>query len=359
MPLFELSPTNITGLQRVEFGAIGLMERSDLQRLLRDHIDVISPDTLVISEEFSGWDRSDRRIDLLGVDRQARLVVVELKRTTDDSLADLQALRYAAMVSNMTFDEAVETFRRYLSRRQKEDDPKARLLEFLGWDEPSDGRFGEDVRIVLAAADFSPEVTSTVLWLNQRDLDFACVRIQPYQLGPSILLDVQQIIPLPEAADYQVQIRQKQREVRAAAEQATDWTRYDVQAGSELHRTLYKREVMFVVCRFLIGQGISPEEIESTAGKHMFESAEGQVDGSTFRAELAARRPNDTKAAKRFFSGDDQLVVYAGKTYAVSNQWSKDTMEAAMASLLAKFGARGLSYRASDRETGGTLTHTP
>jgi hypothetical protein len=109
--------------------------------------------------------------------------MVELKRTTDDSLADLQALRYAAMVSNMTFDEAFETFRRYLARRQKEDDVKARLLEFLGWDGPTDGRFGEDVRIVLAAADFSPEVTSAVLWWNQRDLDFTCVRNQPYQLA--------------------------------------------------------------------------------------------------------------------------------------------------------------------------------
>jgi hypothetical protein len=354
MPLFELSSTDIRGLQRAEFGAVGLTERSDLQRLLRDHIDVISPDTLVISEEFSGWDRSDRRIDLLGVDRQARLVVVELKRTTDDSLADLQALRYAAMVSNMTFDEAVETFRRYLARRQREDDPKARLLEFLGWDGPTDGRFGEDVRIVLAAADFSAEVTSTVLWLNQRDLDFACVRIQPYQLGPSILLDVQQIIPLPEAADYQVQIRQKQREVRAAAEQAMDWTRYDVQAGTELHRTLYKREVMFVACRFLMRQGVSPEEIENTVGRHMFESTEGQVDGPTFRAELATRRPNDSKATKRFFSGDDQLVAYAGKTYALTNQWSKDTMEAAMVALLAKFGSKGLTYRVSDSQASGT-----
>jgi len=108
MALFEMSSTKISGLQRMKFGDIGLIERSDLQRLLRDHIEVISPDTLVISEEFSNWDRSDQRIDLLGVDRQARLVV-ELKRTTVDSLADLQALRYTAMVSNMTFDEAVET----------------------------------------------------------------------------------------------------------------------------------------------------------------------------------------------------------------------------------------------------------
>jgi hypothetical protein len=159
-----------------------------------------------------------------------------LKRTPDDSLVDLQAIRYAAMVSQMTFDEAAETYMRYLLHRQREEDPRASLLEFLGWGDASDGRFGEDVRIVLAAADFSPEVTSTVLWLNQRDLDISCVRLQPYRLGESVLLDVQQIIPLPEATDYQVQIRQKQREARTAVEQSTDWTRYDVRAGGELHQ---------------------------------------------------------------------------------------------------------------------------
>jgi len=352
MPLFELSSTAIRGLERVDFGAVGLSERGDLQRLLRDHIEVIAPETLVISEEFSSWDRSDRRIDLLGVDRQARLVVVELKRTVDDSHADLQALRYAAMVSKMTFDEAAETLRRYYGQRQRDDDPKARLLEFLGWSDPADGRFGEDVRIVLAAADFSPEVTSTVLWLNERDLDFRCVRLQPYRLGGSILLDVQQIIPLPEAADYQVQIRQKQRETRAAAEQSADWTRYDVQTKDEVHRTLYKREVMFVVCRFLVGQGIAPEEIESTVGRKLFESAEGQVDGASFRAELVKRRPNDAIAVKRFFSGDDQLMTFNGRTYAISNQWSKGTMEAAMAELLGKYGSLGLSYRVAEHAAG-------
>src|SRR5712691_7820035 len=98
MPLFELTPTAIVELERVDFAALGLRERGDLQRLLRDHVSVISQETLIISEEFSSWDRSERRIDLLGVDRQGRLVVIELKRTTDDTLADLQALRYAAMV---------------------------------------------------------------------------------------------------------------------------------------------------------------------------------------------------------------------------------------------------------------------
>jgi hypothetical protein len=354
MPLFELSATAIRGLQRIDFGAVGLLERGDLQRLLRDHIEVIAPGTLVISEEFSSWDRSDRRIDLLGVDKQARLVVVELKRTTDDSLADLQALRYAAMVSKMTFEEAVETLRRYYGLRQREDDPKARLLEFLGWNDPTEGRFGEDVRIVLAAADFSPEVTSTVLWLNERDLDFRCVRLQPYRLGASILLDVQQIIPLPEAADYQIQIRQKQRETRAAAEQAVDWTRYDVKTKDDVHRTLYKREVMFVVSRFLVSQGVAPDEIERTVGRKLFESVDGQVDGATLRAEIATRRPNDAIAPKRFFTADNQLMFFGGRTYAVSNQWGKETMEAAMRELLAKYGVLGLTYGVAERTAGAS-----
>ena len=43
----------------------------------------IAPETLVISEEFGEWEDSRRRIDLLGLDKDARLVVIELKRTED------------------------------------------------------------------------------------------------------------------------------------------------------------------------------------------------------------------------------------------------------------------------------------
>lgn len=352
MPLFDISADMIRGLDRATFGQLGLLEREDLQRLLRDQIEVIAEGVLVIAEEFSNWDRSDRRIDLLCVDRQARLVVIELKRTTDDRQADLQALRYAAMVSQMTFDEAVEAYRGYLTGRGRADDPQSSLLEFLGWADPGEGRFGEDVRIVLAAADFSPEVTSTVLWLNDHDLDIRCVRMQPYRNGESMLLDVQQIIPLPEALDYQVQIRQKQREARAAAEHSADWTRYDVQTGNVTHERLYKREVMFAVCHFLAKAGVSPMDIESTVGRKLFEVVPGQVNGEAFREELVRRRPNDRIAAKRFFTDDEQLIFDGGSTYALSNQWNKDTMEAAMAKLLAQYSSLGLSYQPAERKAG-------
>ena len=108
MSIFEVTPDSLKALARTDFASQGLRERTDLQPLIRDQIEVLDPDLLVISEEFGDWEESKRRIDLLAVDREANLVVIELKRTESGGHMELQALRYAAMVSTMTFDKAVE-----------------------------------------------------------------------------------------------------------------------------------------------------------------------------------------------------------------------------------------------------------
>ncbi|MCS6920757.1 MAG: hypothetical protein NZM07_02365 [Elioraea sp.] len=50
-----------------------------------------------------------RGTDLLGLDRDERLVVIALRRDVDGSHAEPQALRQAAMVSAMSSEMAVET----------------------------------------------------------------------------------------------------------------------------------------------------------------------------------------------------------------------------------------------------------
>jgi len=50
--LYELTKTAITALDQTTFATQDINERMDLQRLLRQHIEVIAPDTLVIAEEF-------------------------------------------------------------------------------------------------------------------------------------------------------------------------------------------------------------------------------------------------------------------------------------------------------------------
>ncbi|HEV8712295.1 MAG TPA: hypothetical protein VGX03_05635 [Candidatus Binatia bacterium] len=217
MALYNLTQSAIVRVPETSFASARVRERVDLQRLLRTNIGVIAPDTLVIAEEFGSWDRSQRRIDLLAVDKDANLVVIELKRDVEGAHMELQALRYAAMVARMTFDQAVEEYRKFLASIGSTLDPQASLLDFLDWTEPISDSFAQDVRIVLASADFSQELISTVLWLNDRDLDIRCVRLKPYQFETNLLLNVEQIVPLPEAADYQIQIRQKKQAEREAS----------------------------------------------------------------------------------------------------------------------------------------------
>ena len=208
----ELSRNNPYKDAELQFSQVGVHERRDLQRLLRDQIDVISPDTLIISEEFGDWEDSKRRVDLLGLDREAKLVVVELKRTEDGGHMELQSIRYAAMVSTMTFGEVVEIYNAYLaSKGPSEVDARSKILEFLEWDEPDEDAFAQDVRIILVSAEFSKEVTSAVMWLNDQGLDIQCFRLKPYNLDGRLLVDVQQLIPLPEAAAYQFKRREKDR----------------------------------------------------------------------------------------------------------------------------------------------------
>lgn len=224
MSIFEITHDRMVRLEPTGFSAQGLSERGDLQRLLRDQIEIIAPDVLVVSEEFGGWEDSKRRIDLLGVDRDANLVVIELKRTEDGGHMELQALRYAAMVSKMTFDKVADILADHLRARNRAENARDVLLEFLDWDSPDEERFGQDVRIVLASAEFSRELTSAVLWLNEHGLDIRCVRLRPYIYESRVFVDVQQILPLPEASEYFVNLREKKAEEREARRRDNVWS---------------------------------------------------------------------------------------------------------------------------------------
>src|SRR5690606_8486146 len=56
--------------------------------------------------------------------------------------------------------------------------------------------------------------TTSVMWLNKRGLDVRCIRLCPYKMGDKVLVDATQIIPLPEAADYEVKLREQTQETK-------------------------------------------------------------------------------------------------------------------------------------------------
>ena len=217
--LDEIVPTS--------FGQEGVLERTDLQRILRDQTDVLEEGLLIISEEFGNWEDSSRRIDLLGLDAKGCLVVVELKRGETGAHMDLQAIRYAAMVANMTYQQTVDACQAYLGKRAlnegnavEEGAAENLIREHLEKIEEGQAIRTEIPRIILASENFSKELTTCVMWLNDSWLrnegrEIKCIRLQPHRNGDEILVETSVVVPLPEAADYRTQIGQRELETRA------------------------------------------------------------------------------------------------------------------------------------------------
>jgi hypothetical protein len=129
----------------------------------------------------------------LGIDRDGTLVVIELKRDDDGGHMELQAIRYAAMVSRMTFQRAVSIYATSLARIESSADARTAILNWLRTSEPPRDEAVLDVRIVLVSADFKKELTTAVLWLREWELDIRCVRVKPYVDGDGVILEVQEI----------------------------------------------------------------------------------------------------------------------------------------------------------------------
>ena len=67
-------------------------------------------------------------------------------------------------------------------------------------------------QIIMIAANFRKEVTSTVMWLLEHNIKIKCIKVTPYELGDEVLLDTEQIIPTADAEDYLIKIANKKQE---------------------------------------------------------------------------------------------------------------------------------------------------
>lgn len=339
--IHELTHDDLLPLKAVTFASQNIHEREDLQRILRKHIDAVAPDTFVVAEEFADWEDSSRSIDLLCLDKQANLVVVELKRTEDGGHMELQAIRYAAMVSKMTFADAISAHAKFLTKTGGNPaEAENAILNFLDWEEPKGSDFGQDVRIVLVSANFFKEITTSVLWLNERELDIRCVRLIPYQFMGKTILDIQQVLPLPEATEYQIRLRKK-----AAEERNMQDTRYDLKINEKLYPKLYKRSLFLTVARALVDLGKPVSELQKILPARKFVGVPGKLTGDDFRAVISEMKTPSGAAydARRYYLDDSDLFVSDGKTWAFSNQWSINDMPD-LDQLISKYPEAKISY---------------
>ena len=107
--LFRIDPDNqkSEAMTEVEFAELGFQERRDIQEWVADNPGILGEDLLIIGKEFSGFDRTNERLDLLAVDADGKLVVIELKRDDTGADAHWQAIKYASYLSRVDAERII------------------------------------------------------------------------------------------------------------------------------------------------------------------------------------------------------------------------------------------------------------
>ncbi|REG85550.1 DUF4268 domain-containing protein [Marinomonas pollencensis] len=214
----------ISPVRTKKFSELGFTERKHLQEWLAHEPSALGEELLIIQKEFDGFDDTRERLDLLALDKDGNLVIIENK--LDDSGRDVvwQALKYASYCASLTKAQIVEIYQQYLDRYEPvtgEVDllnapasASARICEFLDAPDLDELKLnlGNSQRIMLVAANFRKEVTSTALWLLGQGISIACFKITPYSLGEQLLINIDQIIPTPEAKELMIGINAKEAE---------------------------------------------------------------------------------------------------------------------------------------------------
>lgn len=210
--IYDKKNKKISPSEETDFRTHKIMERRDIEKWVIDFPEILGEELLIITTEYDKFDKTKERLDLLAIDKNGKLVVVELKREESGKSVELQAIKYAAYCSTMTIEDIVNSRKDFIAKNGKEkteEEIKSELFDFIDNDDFEE--LDDKPRVMLVAKEFRPEVTATVLWLRKFGVDISCIKLMPYKIdGEKIGLVSSIIIPLPEDEEYIIKSERKE-----------------------------------------------------------------------------------------------------------------------------------------------------
>jgi hypothetical protein len=245
MYLINDGTKSLTPLVRKKFSEIGFSERNDLQEWLANHPEALGEKLLIIQKEFNGFADTYERLDLLALDKNRNIVIIENK--LDDSGKDVtwQAIKYASYCSTLSKEQIREIYQTYLNVHKPEADAQKEILDFLEEVDFSELVLNQKQRIVLVAANFRKEVTSTVMWLMNFKIQVQCFKATAYELDGQYFLTIDQIIPIKDAQDYIISMTNKAQEEISTEEEVKSRHRIRQKFWTEFLKTIKGKSSLF------------------------------------------------------------------------------------------------------------------
>lgn len=219
MYLIDTDNNRIKNLTKKTFSELGFRERQHLQEWIANKPEALGEELLIIQKEFDGFNDTNERLDLLALDKDANVVVIENK--LDDTGKDVtwQVLKYASYCSTLSKEQIKNIYQNYLDKAGQGELATEKLSTFYSqeYDEIAINK-GNTQRMILIAANFRKEVTSTVLWLMNYKLRIQCFKATPFALEEQLFLTLEQIIPTKDAEDFIISMAGKTQDEIATQE---------------------------------------------------------------------------------------------------------------------------------------------
>jgi len=212
MYLINKGENRITKLEQKTFSDLKFRERDHLQEWIANNPSSLGEELLIIQKEFSGFNDTNERLDLLALDKFGNLVIIENK--LDDSGKDVtwQTIKYASYCSSLTKLEILKIYQQYLGSSLKAEEKISEFFDNKEIDEILLNQGLNSQRLIMIAANFRKEVTSSVLWLMNFKMRIQCFKVTPFALNEQLFLNVEQILPTKDTEDFAISIASKAQE---------------------------------------------------------------------------------------------------------------------------------------------------
>lgn len=123
---------------------------------------------------------SSKRMDLLAIDKSARLVVIELKRGVAPRDIIAQVLDYSSWLSQLPEREIEKIAKDYFQKTEAKYKTLSEAYRVFSGHE-LDQQVGSEIVSVLFAREFTEGVTQPVSYLNENGLSIVCVQFEIYK----------------------------------------------------------------------------------------------------------------------------------------------------------------------------------
>lgn len=214
------SDTNeLIELDKTTFKENNLLERNHIEEWIRKNPEVLGEELLIIGHEYDKFDTNDR-LDLLALDKEGKLVIIELKRDKSGSNVDFQSLKYCSYCSQLTPQDILELFTEYLKTQKDNSDPQDVITDFLELSQGNEDSINEILnnsqRFIIVGKEIDRRILSVCAWLHENGIEAKCLTIKPFMNeSKEIYIDFDQIIPPYKIGDYYIQKKESKSNRKA------------------------------------------------------------------------------------------------------------------------------------------------